>query len=161
MKNMPVVGVSAIIVGLGLGVAAIASAGGKNPIDFPDGHRSWTHVRSTVIHDKNNPLFGFLSVYANSKALKANKVGHAYPKGSEIVGIFHDVEDKGGIMTQGERLKYVVMVKDSRFKDTGGWGFEAYDASGKQPLTKNSREECFACHTQVRDRDFVFSKFVQ
>lgn len=164
MKKRNLVGVSVLLVGFGLGVVALAAGGGKKPISFPDDHRSWMHVRSTVIHDQNNPLFGFLSVYANPMALKglnSSSMGQTYPDGSQIVGIFHDVVDEGGIMTQGERLKYVMMVKDRRFRNTGGWGFEAFDAAGKQALTNNAKAECFTCHSQVSDRDFVFSKFVQ
>ncbi|NOZ54124.1 MAG: cytochrome P460 family protein [Gammaproteobacteria bacterium] len=155
---------TAIVAVLGIGIwleAGGSSADEKQVVSFPDDHRGWQHVRSTVIHDQDNPLFGFLSVYADSKALKANKANKTYPSGSKIVGIFHDVVDKGGIMTQGKRLKYVVMVKDSQFKNTGGWGFEAFDASGKQTLTKDAKAECFVCHTSVADKDFVFSTFVE
>ncbi|MFQ5356719.1 MAG: cytochrome P460 family protein [Mariprofundaceae bacterium] len=150
--------------GIAFGLATgISLAGGKGRVTLAKDHRSWDHVRSTVIHDKENPLFGFLSVYANKKALKANKTGKAYPNGSKIVGIFHDVIDEGGIMTQGKRLKYVVMTKNKRhFKDTGGWGFQAFDAeTGKKALIDDPKTSCFACHTAVEDRDFVFSTFTE
>ncbi len=160
MKKFKTAIVAALSIGIWLGTG-VSSAGEKQVVSFPDDHRGWQHVRSTVIHDQNNPLFGFLSVYADPMALKANKASKTYPSGSRIVGIFHEVVDKGGIMTQGERLKYVVMVKDPQFKDTGGWGFEAFDASGKQTLTKDAKAECFVCHTSVADKDFVFSTFVE
>jgi len=57
-------------------------------------------------------------------------VAEAYPKGGKFVSIFHDVVDEGGIMAQGGRLKYVVMVQDKyRYEDTGGWGFQAFDTT--------------------------------
>ncbi len=140
----------------------IALAGSTDKVSLAKDHRSWNHVRSTVIHDKENPLYGFLSVYANPCALQANKAGKTYPDGSKIVGIFHNVVDEGGIMTQGKRLKYVVMTKNRKsFKDTGGWGFQAFDTTGKKALIDNPKEGCFACHTQVEDRHFVFSTFVE
>ncbi len=144
----------------GLIGAGVVSAGQKK-VDLPKDHRSWKHVRSTVIHDKNNPLFGFLSIYANPKALKTPKRDAPYSEGSTFVGIFHDVVDKGGIMTQGKRLKYVVMTKGSQYESTGGWGFEAYDAEGKTALVKDAKAECYQCHTQVISTDYVFSKFVK
>lgn len=123
-----------------LAIAGLVGAGavsaGQKKVDLPKDYRSWSHVRSTVIHDKNNPLFGFLSIYANPEALESPKDNAPYAEGSTFVGIFHDVVDKGGIMTQGERLKYVVMTKNSQFKSTGGWGFEAFDAEGKTALIK-------------------------
>lgn len=128
-------------------------------VPFPTEHRSWEHVRSTVIHDKANPLFGFLSTYANDSALEANKKGGEYPEGSYFVGIFHDVVDQGGIMTQGDRLKYVVMYKNKAFKETGGWGFQAFDPTGKQALIKDPKTGCYQCHTQVESSGYVFSKF--
>ena len=151
-------------------VAALAVAGligsgvvsaGQKKVDLPEDHRSWDHVRSTVIHDRNNPLFGFLSIYANAEALKSLKGDAPYSEGSTFVGIFHDVVDNGGIMTQGKRLKYVVMTKGSQFESTGGWGFEAFDAEGKTALTQDARAECYQCHTQVSSTDYVFSKFVK
>lgn len=150
-------------IGMMVGLSFTASAGdNRNGVKFPTDHRAWDHVRSTVIHDKENPLFGFLSVYANKKALKSNKSGKAYPKGSKFVGIFHDVVDEGGIMTQGERLKYVVMIKNKRqFKETGGWGFQAFDPTGKKALIADPKTSCFACHTAVEDKRFVFSSFVK
>ncbi|MFQ5582778.1 MAG: cytochrome P460 family protein [Mariprofundaceae bacterium] len=154
-----------LIIALAASVAfgSIAVASSKGEVSLAKDHRSWDHVRSTVIHDRENPLYGFLSVYANPRALKANKAGKSYPNGSKIVGIFHDIADEGGIMTQGKRLKYVVMTKNSHhFRDTGGWGFQAFDAeTGKKALIDNPKDGCFACHTQVENRDFVFSTFVE
>jgi len=151
-----------LMFGMVSGLAMTASAGDSKGVKFPADHRSWDHVRSTVIHDKENPLFGFLSVYANKKALKSNKSGKAYPNGSKIVGIFHDVVDEGGIMTQGKRLKYVVMVKNKySFKETGGWGFQAFDTTGKKALIADPKTSCFSCHAGLEDTDFVFSKFVE
>ncbi|MBI4389075.1 MAG: cytochrome P460 family protein [Nitrospinae bacterium] len=131
----------------------------KTQISFPMDHRSWEHINSVVIHDKQNPLFGFLSIYGNSKAAEAAQAGGTYADGSSFVGIFHDVVDNGGIMSQGKRMKYVVMTRDARQKDTGGWTFEAFDPDGKTQLVKDPKAECFQCHTQVANQQFVFSKF--
>ncbi|MBI4383249.1 MAG: cytochrome P460 family protein [Nitrospinae bacterium] len=141
-----------------IALTSSALAGDKTKASFPQDHQSWEHINSVVIHDKRNPLFGFLSIYGNSKAAKTARAGGTYAEGSSFVGIFHDVVDEGGIMSQGKRLKYVVMTRDARQKDTGGWAFEAFDPDGKTQLVKDPRTECFQCHTQVANQQFVFSK---
>lgn len=83
------------------------------------------------------------------------------PKAVSLSAFFHDVVDEGGIMTQGERLKFVVMVQDKyRYKDTGGWGFQAFDTTGKKALIADPKTSCFACHTAVENKRFVFSSYV-
>jgi hypothetical protein len=73
-----------------------------------------------------------------------------------IPGLLHDVD---------------FMVKDSkRFKDSGGWGYAAFkfdSASGKYtpqtmsdvPPQGNNATCGFACHTVVKDRDYVFTEY--
>jgi len=63
------------------------------------------------------------------------------------------------------------MVKDSkRFADSGGWGyavFEYDEAPGKfrpgdlnsQPPQANDAKCGFACHTLVKDKDYVFTEY--
>ena len=63
------------------------------------------------------------------------------------------------------------MVKDSkRFADSGGWGYGAFeydDASGKftpadlsaQPPQGNDAKCGFACHTIVKNRDYVSTEY--
>jgi hypothetical protein len=63
------------------------------------------------------------------------------------------------------------MVKDTkRFADSGGWGYGAfaYDAASDtfSPATEaasppqgNDAKCGFACHTLVRNRDFVFTEY--
>jgi hypothetical protein len=63
------------------------------------------------------------------------------------------------------------MVKDSkRFADSGGWGYAVFeydtasgtfrpgDAKSKPPQANNAK--CgFACHTQAKSRDYVFTDY--
>ena len=63
------------------------------------------------------------------------------------------------------------MMKDSkRFADSGGWGYGAfnYDAASdtfapatetNQPPQANDAKCGFACHTVVKNRDYVFTQF--
>ena len=43
----------------------------------------------------------------------------------------------------------------------GGWGYEEFkgDSQTERSLTTQGRTACYKCHTQQRNRDFVFSAF--
>jgi hypothetical protein len=86
------------------------------------------------------------------------KRNEAVPGMPTVAGALHDVD---------------FMVKDSkRFADSGGWGyavfkydavtetFKAGDLSSTPPQGNDAK--CgFACHTVVRQRDYVFTEFPQ
>jgi hypothetical protein len=71
----------------------------------------------------------------------------------------------------GELVNVDFMVKDSnRFADSGGWGYAVfeYDASSDSfrpgdassvPPQANDAKCGFACHTIVKDRDYVFTNY--
>ena len=69
-----------------------------------------------------------------------------------------------------DRLKNVgFMVKDARrFPDTDGWGYAQFDydaTSGTfKPLGSGpgfAKRACHQCHTRVKERDFVFTRYAQ
>ena len=80
----------------------------------------------------------------------------AYPGQPTVPGTLHDVD---------------FMVKDSkRFADSGGWGWGAfdYDAASDtfapatladKPPQGNDAKCGFACHTLVKNRDYVFTEY--
>jgi hypothetical protein len=54
------------------------------------------------------------------------------------------------------------MVKDAaRYKDTGGWGFARFVGNDYKPYGKDAGfvQECFNCHTPVKDSDYLFTGF--
>ena len=84
------------------------------------------------------------------------KKQEAYPGQPTVPGTQHDVD---------------FMVKDSkRFADSGGWGWGAfdYDAASDtftpatladKPAQGNDAKCGFACHTLVKNRDYVFTEY--
>lgn len=80
----------------------------------------------------------------------------AYPGQPVVPGTLHDVG---------------FMVKDSRrFADSGGWGWASFEydaASGaftpatlaSHPPQANDAKCGLACHTMVKDRDYVFTEY--
>ncbi len=86
------------------------------------------------------------------------KMSEKAPGPTSVPGTQHDVD---------------FMMKDSkRFADSGGWGYGAFeydDASGTfhpattadHPPQANDAKCGFACHTRVKDRDYVFTEYAK
>ncbi len=145
--------------------AAVAKEGKADPdLTLPD-YREWVHVKSMVIFDESHPLYGSFGgmhhVYANKKALAGTKTGGPYADGSTLVFVLYDIENAGGAYQTTAKKVTAVMIKDSRrYKDTGGWGFQAWNPSGK-PLVTDGGVGCFGCHKSgASATDYVFSRFV-
>ncbi|MFN7065815.1 MAG: cytochrome P460 family protein [Aquificaceae bacterium] len=129
----------------------------------PERYRSWNHVKSMVIFDQKHPLFnpfsGVHHVYVNKKGLEAIKQDgkRTFPDGTAIAIVFYEHALERGAYVEGAKRIEAFMIKDSRkYKDTDGWGYFAYDGRGNN-LVKDISKDCHACHSQVKERDFVFS----
>lgn len=84
------------------------------------------------------------------------KKQEAYPGQPTVPGSEHDVD---------------FMVKDTRrFADSGGWGYGAFDydaasdtfspaTAADNPPQAHDAKCGFACHTAVKNRDYVFTEF--
>lgn len=145
--------------------SAFAGAAEKPYVPFPDGFRSWQHVKSKIVgpESRNFALRGGIHhFYANSKALKGYQTGK-FPNGAMLVEeIVSGKEGEGeakGILAEGERRSLDVMVKNDRlYKESGGWGFEHFkgdDRTGSLPA--DVRTACYTCHSRQKDRDCVFT----
>ncbi len=141
-----------------------ALAADPAPVPYPEGYRDWTHVKSMVINP-GHPLYdafgGIHHLYANKKALQGYRSGK-FPDGAVIV--FDLLESRTGdnALQEGGRKVVGVMHKDAKkWKDTGGWGFEGFkgDSKTERAVGKNAAAACYACHTQQKERDFVFSVY--
>lgn len=135
----------------------------KYDVPYPEGYRNWTHIK-TMILEKGHPLYeafgGIHHIYANKKALEGYKAGNKFKDGSIIVFDLLEVNSENNAITEGNRKVVGVMIKDSRkYKSTGGWGFEGFAGDSRNRVVKNMEGECFACHTQMKDQDFVFSQY--
>lgn len=129
----------------------------------PEKYRSWNHVKSMVIFDQKHPLFnpfgGIHHVYVNHKGLNTIKKDgkRTFPDGSVIAIVFYEHVSDNGAYVEGAKRIEAFMVKDSkRYKSTDGWGYFAYDGKGNS-LVKDMAKDCHSCHSQVKDKDFVFS----
>lgn len=149
--------------------AAVETATPAPPVPYPDGFREWRHVTSGVLPAKPNATnaapasaapHGLIHhVYANEQALEGYRTGH-FPEGAVLVADWFVLEPAGPQLVQGRRKSLNVMVRDSRYTETGGWGFEDFDQDSR--TTRNVGPKavamCFECHTRVKAREYVFSE---
>ena len=157
-----------ILVLLALPGGALAwhlSAPSDAPVAYPEGYRSWTHVKSALVsptHQSFASIGGFQHIYANPQAMAGYRT-RAFPEGSIVVFDWLEMRDKAGAFEEGPRRQVDVMVKDSqRFATTGGWGFQRFVKDSKTELAATpSPQQCFACHDRLRKDDLVLSSYRQ
>jgi hypothetical protein len=147
----------------GICILTLSPLHADEPIAFPDGFRSWVHVKSALITSAH-PAFksegGIHHIYANPKAAEAYASGQ-FPDGSVIVYELLETVEKDGLITEGVRRRIDMMVKDGdRYKATGGWGYERYmgTASKVGVLDNAGQTGCSACHARAQDHGSVFSR---
>lgn len=149
----------------GIGAQSKPAAPAAPAVSFPQGYRSWQHVRTIVVGPEHRSFAtrgGIHHYYANANAVEGYKTGR-FPNGSIIVDEGVLAEDGAGpskgILFESDRRSLDVMIKnDQLHRDTGGWGFEHFEGSeAKGVLDSSRRTQCFECHSQRKEHDFVFS----
>ncbi len=136
---------------------------GADQVAFPEGYRSWTHVKSMVIQEGHQyfDLFGgFHHVYGNDLALEALKRGGTFDAGAVLVFELNRAVTENNAVTEGPRLVVGVMQKDPvRFAATEGWGFEDFKGEDRTRAVTDARAQCLSCHSARRESDYVFSEY--
>lgn len=155
-----------------LGIMAMAptpaAATVEAEVDYPEGYRRWTQVRSTVVGPAS-PFFasfgGFHTVYANDIAMQGYATG-TFPDGSILVVDLREgpISEMG--VDAGPQKRLDVMVRDhAAFPTTDGWGYASFMGPGNKTVRRFAQAEaatrCHACHSRPRPRanDFVFSSY--
>ena len=131
----------------------IVTAASMPPL--PKGYTSWKKSERKLVNDKNSLFYGIHYIYADKKALQGYKAGNKFPEGSTIVVDYFNIKE--GSEADGPKNMIVMMRKDKRKKETGGWQFAGYGADGK-PSSLDPVGTCFGCHQKdASQRDFVIS----
>ena len=103
------------------------------------------------------------AILGNTVAIHAGRAGKTqpWPDGSVIAKLsWHEKIHPNWpqAVVPGEFAGAEAMVKDSvKYRETGGWGFGHWEG---QTLVMNNQEQtqtCFACHTVMKERDYVFT----
>jgi hypothetical protein len=122
---------------------------------LPKGYTGWKKSERKLVTDKNSLFFGVHYIYADKKALQGYKAGNKFPEGSMIVVDYFNIKD--GSASDGPKNMTVMMRRDKRSKETGGWLFAGYGADGK-PSGLDPVSTCFSCHQKdAAQREFVIS----
>ena len=141
-------------------------------VPYPDGFRWWAHVASAVVSTKMGaegpeaekekaaaPHGLIHNLYANELALEGYRTGH-FPEGAVLIADWFVLEETRGGLKQGPRKSVDVMIRDARYTQTGGWGFENFAQNSRTERTAGAKAvtSCFKCHQWAGpEREFVFS----
>jgi hypothetical protein len=138
------------------------------------GYETWQVINvSQSAHAAAVILGNPILIAAYQAGIPAN--GKPVPDGAKFAKIHWqpkvNATQPGSPTVGGTQINVDFMVKDSkRFADSGGWGYGAfeYDASSDtfkpattadSPPQANDAKCGFACHTLVKNRDFVFTEY--
>ncbi len=122
---------------------------------LPKGYLAWKKSERKVETDKNSLFYGIHYIYADKAAMKGYRAGNRFPEGSRIVVEFFNI--KGNPSVDGPKNMIVMMKKDRRFKQTGGWQFASFGADGR-PSGLDPVKTCFDCHLRdAAKKDYVIS----
>lgn len=132
-----------------------------NGIALPEGYRDWSVIASSHRIDNNT----LRVILGNGIAIEAARSGNTnpWPDGA-ILGklVWKDTTLKAWekAVVPGEFVHAEFMVKDvKKWAATGGWGFARWKGMDQVPYGDNAGfvQECFGCHTPVKDNDYVFT----
>jgi hypothetical protein len=124
-------------------------------LSLPKGYTVWQKSERKLVTDKSSLFYGIHYIYADKKAMQGYQAGNKFSEGSTIVVDYFNIKE--GVATDGPKNMVVLMRKDKRKKETGGWLFAGYSADGK-PSGLDPVGTCFGCHQKdAAQRDFVIS----
>jgi hypothetical protein len=124
---------------------------------LPKGYHSWQKSERKVVTDKSSLFYGIHYIYADKKAMQGYKAGNRFAEGSSIVIEHFNIKSTSGATADGPKNMIVLMRKDKRMKETGGWLFAGYGPDGK-PSGLDPAGTCFGCHQkEAAQHDFVIS----
>lgn len=134
-----------------------AAAAGKPTL--PKGYEKWEKSKARVNTDKKSLFYGIHYIYVDRKAMKTYRLGGVYPEGSRFVAVNYTIKDEGGKPVPGKKSMIVMMKKDSRQTETGGWQFAGFTPEGKLSQLDPAKD-CFGCHLKdAKETDYVISKY--
>jgi hypothetical protein len=137
------------------------------------GYESWqlisiSHSGPVMAATLGNPVM----IKAYAEGIPAN--GKPFPDGAKMAKVHwttKDLETFSGATVPAVQHDADFMVKDSkRFADSGGWGWGAFEYDAKtdtfkpadmtaKPPQGNDAKCGFACHSGVKNTDYVFTSY--
>ena len=133
-----------------------------NGIKLPENYKDWRVI--SVSHRTDHKSMRV--ILGNDIAIKAARNGHTnpWPKGA-ILGklVWKESKDEHWepAIVPDQFVHAEFMIKDPvKYASTGGWGYARWLGKDQKPYGENAdfAQECVACHTPVKDQDWVFTK---
>jgi hypothetical protein len=180
-KNISIITASFAVLGVWAAEAAL-SAQDRYSLKIPGGlafsefkgYETWQVISLSHNGDKLAIIYGNpVMIEAFRSGIPEN--GKPFPDGAKMAKIHWVAKKKetypGQPLVAGALHDVDFMVKDSkRFADSGGWGYGAFEYeaasdgfrpgnTSDQPPQGNDAKCGAACHTVVKDRDYVFTEF--
>lgn len=133
-----------------------------NGIKFPKGYQNWRVI--SMSHRVDNKTVRV--IYGNKKAIAAARAGktNPWPDGAvigKVVWKQKEAVDWKGAIVPGKFVHAEFMFKNAKkYASTGGWGWARWKGMDQVPHGKdaNVAQECVACHTPVKNKDWVFTE---
>lgn len=146
-----------------LAVLSLSALFAQDAVQFPETFRRWVHVGTGVIMPGSNPQMmseeGMHHVFANEKAAEGYATGN-FADGSMVVYELRETKQQNGVISEGDRKRVDVMIKDSaHYGSTGGWRFQSFRGNDQgQSSVHDNGTSCFQCHQKATAHGFIFSQ---
>jgi len=132
-----------------------------NGITIPENYKDWKVISQS--HRTDNKTVRI--ILGNDTAVKAARSNNTnpWPQGAILGKLVWKQKNEEFWPTAIAPDKFVhaeFMIKDSnKYKDTGGWGYARWKGMDQKPYGKDKdfAKECVACHTPVKNNDWVFT----
>jgi hypothetical protein len=152
---------SLTLAGLLVAGTVVAADKAPNGIELPAGYKDWRVIAPSHRTDNNT----LRVIVGNDAAVAAARAGKTrpWPDGA-ILGklVWKDTTHEKWPTAQvpGKFVHAEFMIKNSKqYAQTGGWGYARWLGTDQKPYGKDAgfAQECVACHTPVKDQDYVFT----
>jgi len=153
-------GLAAVTGGLSAAQTARPPAA-PNGIELPQGYKDWRIIAPSHRTDNNS----LRVILGNDVAIRAAREGktNPWPDGATLAKlVWKDRKDENwdGATVPGKFVHAEFMLKDAKkYVKTGGWGYARWLGKDQKPYGEDAdfAQECLACHTPVKSRDYVFT----
>jgi hypothetical protein len=132
--------------------------GSSNGIAYPTGWQNWATIAVSHRTDNNT----IRTILGNEIAVDAARSGNTnpWPEGTVIGKVVWKetaLEDWKAAIAPGEFVHAEFMFKDStKYASTYNWGWARW-VGLEQAAFQEGAQTCIACHTPVKDRDWVYT----
>lgn len=130
-----------------------------NGIQLPKDYKKWRLIAVSQRNDKQS----LRAIIGNHTAYRAAQNGQTkpWPDGAilgKLVWKDRNHPQWPDAIVPGDLSHVEFMVKNSKqYAETGGWGFARWLGLDLKPYDSDGAE-CFACHTRVKNSDYVFTR---